>query len=173
VTRLVFRSTLAALIAFTTAVGAQVPAEKAKPVFMNGMAQVVPAFADTATWIRQQLWVETDFDSDRDGKKDRVHVDVTRPGQTETEGLKVSIVYGSSPYYAGTSREDPNWDVKQELDANSPPRKQASPPPYRADRPRISRALVDLWVPRGFAVVHSEASGTGGSQCCPTVGDYP
>src|SRR5829696_7668819 len=71
---------------------------KAAPKFVNGMAQIVPAFQDSSAWIREELWVETTFDSDRDGKKDRVHVDVTRPRQTETEGLKVSILYGSSPY---------------------------------------------------------------------------
>jgi X-Pro dipeptidyl-peptidase len=70
---------------------AQTP-QRAAPVFVNGMAQVVPAFQDTSKWIRQNLWVETDFDSDRDGKPDRVHVDVTRPGQTATEGLKVAVV---------------------------------------------------------------------------------
>ncbi|MEO7086719.1 MAG: hypothetical protein ABI442_17010, partial [Gemmatimonadaceae bacterium] len=77
---------------------------KAMPVFANGMAQVVPAFEDSTSWIRQELWVETNFDSDRDGKMDRVHVDVTRPRQTDTEGLKVPVIYGSSPYYAGTAR---------------------------------------------------------------------
>ena len=166
---------LGALLLCTTATaGAQGPAAaRSGPVFVNGMAQPVPAFQDTTQWIRQELWVETDFDSDRDGRRDRVHVDVTRPGQTETEGLKVAVVYGASPYYAGTSRNDPNWDVKQELDAASPPRLPAAPPPYRASRPRISNALIAQWVPRGFAVVHSEATGTGGSQGCPTVGDTP
>ncbi|HEX7939758.1 MAG TPA: Xaa-Pro dipeptidyl-peptidase [Gemmatimonadaceae bacterium] len=174
-TRLASRSALVAIAAFACTASAQGPTAKAAPVFVNGMAQVVPAFQDTTQWIRQHLWVETDFDSDHDGKNDRVFVDVTRPGQTETEGLKVSIVYGSSPYFAGTSREDPNWDVKQELDAESPRRQPASPPPYRADRTRITfdRGLVSQWVPRGFAVVHSDASGTGQSQGCPTVGDYP
>ena len=148
-------------------------AQKAGPVFQNGMAQVVPAFSDTARWIRQNLWVETDFDTDRDGKKDRVHVDVTRPGQTETDGLRVPVVYGSSPYYAGTARSFAFWDVKQELDAEPPVRGPMAGPAYRADRTRISNALVGTWVPRGFAVVHSEASGTGRSQGCPTVGDYP
>lgn len=46
-------------------------------------------------------------------------------------------------------------------------------PAYRADRARISNALIAEWVPRGFAVVHSEALGTGLSQGCPTVGDDP
>ena len=49
------------------------------------------------------LWVETTFDTDGDGKLDRMHVDVTRPKQTETEGLKLPVVYESSPYYAGTA----------------------------------------------------------------------
>ncbi len=137
------------------------------------MAQVVPAFQDTSTWIRQHLWVETDFDTDHDGKPDRVHVDVTRPGQTQTEGLKVPVLYGSSPYYAGTARDQVNWNVQQELGSTPEPRGKMNEPLYRGDRTRISNALINEWVPRGFAVVHSEASGTGLSQGCPTVGDYP
>ena len=163
----------AALSAASSLAAAQAPSERAVPVFANGMAQPVPAFQDSTQWIRQNLWVETDFDSDRDGRMDRVHVDVTRPGQTESEGLKVAIIYGSSPYYAGTSRDLVFWDVKQEVGAESPQRAVMSGPPYRADRTRISNSLVNTWVPRGFAVVHSEASGTGRSQGCPTVGDYP
>ncbi|MES2524601.1 MAG: Xaa-Pro dipeptidyl-peptidase [Gemmatimonadota bacterium] len=149
------------------------PAPRAAPVFVNGMAQTVPAFRDSLTWIRQDLWVQTDFDSDRDGKPDRVHVDVTRPGQTESEGLKVSVLYGSSPYFAGTARGQVNWDVNQELGAPPVPRGKMNAPAYQAGRRRISNALVNDWVPRGFAVVHSSASGTGLSQGCPTVGDYP
>jgi X-Pro dipeptidyl-peptidase len=163
------RLALAAGVVASTAI-AQAP--KATPTFVNGMAQVVPAFQDTTQWVRQHLWVETNFDSDNDGKKDRVHVDVTRPGQTETEGLKVSIVYGSSPYYASTGGFV-GWDVKQELDAQPAPRGAQRQPAYRADRTRISNAMVNQWVPRGFAVVHSEATGTGRSQGCPTVGDEP
>ncbi len=143
------------------------------PVFVNGMAQVVPAFEDSTTWIREELWVETDFDSDHDGRHDRVHVDVTRPGQTATEGLKVAVIYGSSPYYAGTARGQVNWNVQQELGSAPEPRGRMNNPPYDPTRSRISNALVNEWVPRGFAVVHSEAPGTGRSQGCPTVGDYP
>src|SRR5207244_786927 len=143
------------------------PSPKAAPTFINGMAQIVPAFQDSSTWIRQELWVETTFDSDHDGKKDRVHVDVTRLRQTETEGLKVAILYGSSPYYAGTARGQVNWNVNQELNAEPQPRGMMANPPYQANRPRISNALVNEWVPRGFAVVHSEAPGSGRSQGCP------
>jgi X-Pro dipeptidyl-peptidase len=145
----------------------------ARAVFVNGMAQVVPAFADSSQWIRQDLWVETDFDSDRDGRNDRVHVAVTRPRQTETEGLRVPVVYGSSPYYAGTARSVAFWDVRQELGEPPPPRAPMLNPPYDSTRTRISNQLVNTWVPRGFAVVHSEAPGTGRSQGCVTVGDTP
>ena len=51
----------------------------AAPVFVDGEAQVVKAFEDPDYWIRQDLWVETEFDSDGDGKLDRMHVSVTRP----------------------------------------------------------------------------------------------
>ena len=146
---------------------------KAAPVFTNGMAQIVPAFQDSTQWIRQELWVETTFDSDHDGKPDRVHVDVTRPRQTESEGLRVPVLYGSSPYFAGTSRDQLNWNVQQELNDQPQPRGLMTKPLYQATRSRISNALVNEWVPRGFAVVHSEAPGTGRSQGCPTVGDAP
>jgi X-Pro dipeptidyl-peptidase len=162
----------AALSVFAIRADAQ-PSTKAAPVFVNGMAQIVPAFQDTSTWIRQELWVETNFDSDRDGKPDRVHVDVTRPAQTETEGLKVSVLYGASPYYAGTSRGQVNWNVQQELNAQPEPRGPMPEPAYQPNRTRVSNVLVNEWVPRGFAVVHSEAPGTGRSQGCPTVGDDP
>lgn len=145
----------------------------AAPHFVNGMAQVVPAFADSTRWIRQHLWVETDFDSDRDGRNDRVHVDVTRPLQTDTEGLRVPVIYGSSPYYAGVARSFAFWDVRQELGEASPPRGPMLAPLHDSTRTRISNALVNRWVPRGFAVVHSEAPGTGRSQGCATVGDVP
>ena len=161
-----------ATFAFTNHSFAQA-APKAAPTFANGMAQIVPAFQDSSAWIRQELWVETTFDSDRDGKKDRVHVDVTRPRQTDTEGLKVAILYGSSPYYAGTARGQVNWNVQQELNADPQPRGLMVSPTYQANRTRISNALINEWVPRGFAVVHSEAPGSGRSQGCPTVGDDP
>lgn len=143
----------------------------ARPVFIDGQAQVVEAFADSTQWIRQQLWVETSFDSDGDGQPDRVHVHVTRPRQTETEGLKVPSIYETSPYFAGTSgAREFLWDVKQEVGAEPPPRTSQPPINYQPDRTRISNSQVRQWVPRGFAVVHSESPGTGLSQGCPTVG---
>lgn len=147
---------------------------RAVPIFANGQAQIVPAFQDTTTWIRQELWVETEFDSDGDGKRDRVHTDVTRPGQTASEGLRVPVIFASSPYFSGVSGPRGNlWDVKHELGAPSPPRVSQAAPTFQAVHPRISTSEIRTWVPRGFAVVHSEAPGTGLSQGCPTVGGAP
>jgi len=146
----------------------------ARPLFVDGQAQIVPGFSDSAQWIRETLWVETEFDSDRDGRKDRVFVDVTRPRQTETDGLQVPTVYESSPYYAGTSNDRKSfWDVKQEVGAEPPPRTPLPSIPFRPTRPNVSTSHVATWVPRGFAVVHSDAPGTGLSQGCPTVGSDP
>ncbi len=145
--------------------------DRARPIFVDGQAQIVPAFEDSAQWVRQQLWVEAEFDTDGDGKPDRMHVAVVRPWQTDTEGLKVPIIYESSPYFSGVAGTA-MWDVQHELGAEPPTR--TPPPPVRTrTRPGISNSQVNTWVPRGFAVVHSEASGTGLSQGCPTVGGPP
>lgn len=151
------------------------PSEPARPIFEDGQAQVVPAFKDPNEWIRQRLWVETTFDSDGDGKNDRMHVDVTRQKQTDTEGLKVPVVYESSPYFSGVGSNSPKvfWDPKHELGAEPPKHEFPEPIPYMTDKQMISNSLVNEWVPRGFAVVHSEAPGTGLSQGCPTVGGDP
>jgi X-Pro dipeptidyl-peptidase len=163
----------AACIGFAAAPQAQ-QAPPARAVFVDGQAQVVDAFEEESQWIRERLWVETGFDSDRDGRRDRMFVDVTRQRQTDTEGLKVPVIYESSPYYAGTSGDRKFlWDVKQEVGAPPPPRASQPAIEFRADRDRVSNSLVSTWVPRGFAVVHSDAPGTGLSQGCVTVGSDP
>ncbi|HEX5217325.1 MAG TPA: CocE/NonD family hydrolase, partial [Vicinamibacterales bacterium] len=167
---------LAGGVALSALLSAQSPAPPApaRPVFADGQAQVVPAFEDQSQWIKQKLWVEAEFDSDGDGKKDRMFVDVTRQKQTDTEGLKVPVIYESSPYYAGTSGpREFLWDVKQEVGVE--PAKRTSQPPiaFKAERENVSNSLAATWVPRGFAVVHSEAPGTGLSTGCPTVGNDP
>jgi X-Pro dipeptidyl-peptidase len=150
------------------------PQDRATPVFTDGQAQIVPAFQDTAQWIRQTVGVYTYLDWDRDGRRDRVFTDVTRPRQTETDGLKVPVIYESSPYFAGTSGpREFLWDVKQEVGAEPPARTSQPAIVYRPARENVSNSLVATWVPRGFAVVHSEAPGTGLSTGCPTVGAAP
>ncbi len=162
------KSLLIILLVFIFQVNAQ---EKAVPVFKDGEAQIVEAFSDSKNWIRHDLWVETSFDTDGDGKLDRVHVDVTRPNQTETEGLKLPVVYESSPYYAGVASggKELFWNVKHELGekVSEPTRSDVK---RRGKRPIISNSQVKTWVPRGYIVVHSSSPGTGLSDGSPTVG---
>ena len=143
------------------------------PVIEDGQTQVVPAFADSSAWIRHELWVETEFDTDGDGRPDRVHVDVTRPPQTDSDGLKVPVIYETSPYYSGVAGVDLDhfWNLRQEV-GGEPPARDPFPATiaHRASQPVISNSQVRTWVPRGFAVIHSQSPGTGQSQGCPTVG---
>lgn len=148
----------------------QLKAQEAKPVFKDGEAQIVEAFNDASKWIRHDLWVETTFDSDGDGRLDRVHVDVTRPPQTEN-GLKLPVVYETSPYYAGVAGDAPGlfWNVKHELGEKPKPRTHVEVI-RRGKRPIISNSQIRQWVPRGYIVVHSSSPGTGLSDGAPTVG---
>ena len=144
----------------------------AKPVFKDGQAQVIDAFSNRSEWIKHDLWVETSFDSDWDGENDRMHVSVCRQKQTETEGLKVPVIYNTSPYFAGigSTQKDFMWNPEVELGVEPP--KHKTPPEIRQRklRPQISRSFTGTWVPRGFAVVHSCSPGTGLSQGCPSCG---
>lgn len=165
---------LAAFVLGASEPAALQPSAPGRPTFVDGQAQIVPEFQDSAQWIRETLWVETEFDSDRDGRRDRVFTDVTRQRQTATEGLKVPVIYESSPYYAGTSGDRKFlWDVRQEVGAQPPPRTSQAPIAFQPDRKSVSSSHVATWVPRGFAVVHSDAPGTGLSHGCPTVGSDP
>lgn len=145
--------------------------EKAAPVFKDGEAQIIEAFNTPDQWIRHDLWVETNFDTDGDGKMDRMHVAVTRPFQTDSEGLTLPVIYVTSPYFAGVARETEGafWNVNHELGE-----KVAGivhPEVTRkGKRPIISNSHIKKWIPRGYIVVHSSSPGTGLSQGAPTVG---
>lgn len=145
--------------------------ESVGAIFEDGEAQIVPAFNQPSEWLRHDLWVETDFDTDGDGKMDRMHVSVTRPPQTE-DGLKLPVIYVSSPYFAGTAgnAEGLFWDVRHELGEKvGTPRAQVEVQ-RRGQRPIISNSHISTWVPRGYIVVHSSSPGTGLSDGSPTVG---
>ncbi len=151
---------------------AAAPQDAVGPIFKDGESQIVDAFKSRKEWVQHSLWVETEFDSDRDGALDRVYVDVTRPGQTESGGLKVPAVYETSPYYWGVSGADSSffWNPNHELGETPPVR----PNPPEIERPKWrllnSNSYIRSFVPRGFAVIHSASPGTGFSQGCPTIG---
>ena len=174
--RFISRSSLALgmfAIFLTSQVAAQeIAQEKAVPVFEDGQAQVVDAFSESKDWIRHDLWVETEFDSDDSGSPDRMHVSVCRQKQTETEGLKVPVIYETSPYFAGMGSTDKPFMWNPEHELGEKPTNHDQPPEleYKSLRPSISNSHTAAWVPRGYAVVHSCSPGTGLSQGCPTIG---
>jgi predicted acyl esterase len=142
-------------------------AHAAEPVFVNGLAQNVFSTSQ-ADWIRGEGWVQSTFDSDFDGRPDRIHFDITRPKETG-EGLKVPTVMEASPYYANLGPNS-NWSVDVEIGATPPPRPFQPNFTTRNTSPKISSSFENAWLPRGFAVVHAENPGTGHSEGCPTDG---
>jgi predicted acyl esterase len=143
-------------------------AAPAVPTFVNGMAQNVFT-ANRAEWITGEVWVESSFDSDRDGKLDRIHADYTLPPETMSDGLKVPVIYENSPYYASTG-DASNWSVDHEVGFPLPERAPQVFFQGADTSPNISNAHENAWLPRGFGVVHSESPGTGHSDGCPTSG---
>ena len=153
----------------------------AVPTFVNGLAQNVFS-ATRRDWVQGQVWVESTFDSDGDGKLDRMHTDYVLPPETMTDGLKVPVIYEDSPYFAGTAPSTganryQNWVVDHELGAQPPVRPfvpfwnaRDTASAAGTDPQFISNDFENQWVPRGFGVVHSESPGTGWSTGCPSSG---
>src|SRR5262245_28558046 len=138
----------------------------------NGVS--APQFS-LANAVEETLFVQTDVDSDLDGVKDRVRVKLSRPGETETQGIKVPVIFEQSPYRYNLG-DAPNHNV----DYSVLPQEGIQPNAARAadGTPMGARPLADLpgsldnyWVPRGYAVVLGESIGTGFSDGCPTIGD--
>ncbi|MFI5711385.1 Xaa-Pro dipeptidyl-peptidase [Kribbella sp. NPDC051620] len=150
----------------TAPVAAQ--AQGVTPTFVNGLAQDVFS-TNPADWYSGEVWVQAPFDSDGDGRADRIHADFTAPGEVLTDGLKVPVIFEDSPYYAGLN-DAANWGVDHPL--GQPPASRVTTP-FQAGRetsPVISTIYESRWVPRGFAVVHAESPGTGHSDGCATSG---
>lgn len=134
--------------------------------------------------IRETVYVEAPMDSDNDGKKDRIAVDLMRPKETD-KGLKVPVIYEMSPYRAGL--QDISFhDVDVEL--NPVGKKTGAGKGAGAgmlsfataakavretnrDTPKPFPGYYDnYFVPRGYAVVLAEGPGSGRSEGCPTTG---
>jgi predicted acyl esterase len=156
------------LEALDAGVAAPAP-QPAVPTFVNGLSQAVFS-TNPADWYSGEVWVQAPFDSDRDGRLDRIHTDFSAPGEVLTDGLKVPVIFEDSPYYAGTAPQYSNWAVDHEL--GFPPASRPATPFWTASNtsPTISTRYESTWVPRGFAVVHAESPGTGYSDGCPTSG---
>ncbi|MEY8348056.1 Xaa-Pro dipeptidyl-peptidase [Bacillus cereus] len=122
----------------------------------NGMTKPIYSLDEA---IVENVFVETEIDSDRDGKKDRVSIKVMRP-KTEP-GVKIPVIYEMSPYRSGI-KDVPVYNVDEEL-------YPVGGKPY-ADPVNLG-SYGNYYVPRGYAVILGESIGTGKSDGCPTTGD--
>jgi X-Pro dipeptidyl-peptidase len=137
----------------------------------NGVS--APQF-DLANAVEETLFVQTTVDSDLDGVKDRVRIRLSRPGETETQGIKVPVIFEHSPYRYNTGGgENHNVDFSVLPHEGIQPfaARDAGTPTGARPQPDLPGSLDNYWVPRGYAVVLGESIGTGFSDGCPTIGD--
>lgn len=139
----------------------------------DGVSQ--PQF-DLADAVEETLFVQTEVDSDLDGKRDRVRLRLSRPGETESQGIKVPVIFEHSPYrYNPGDAQNHNVDFDVLPQEHIQPRGAVNAFSGESSGPRplpdLPGSLDNYWVPRGYAVVLGESIGTGFSEGCPTVGD--
>ncbi|MEU7988825.1 Xaa-Pro dipeptidyl-peptidase [Streptosporangium canum] len=134
--------------------------------------------------LAETVFVEVaGVDSDRDGRPDRVAVDIMRPKETAS-GLKVPVIMEASPYYAG-GNDVPNHVV--DLDGSDPAGMEYRRNKFndlrdemfgldedlaasRAAAPPFRGYYDNYFVPRGYAVALVENLGSGRATGCPTTG---
>ena len=171
----------------------------------NGMAQPVAAYTDARSpdysnedseLLRFAVYVETDYDTDLDGKPDLIKAMVQVPRAAAEGRCRVPVLYEARPYIAGMYTFNPELpapgetvfdetalytmpgkrEVKGETTALELA-KAADPADwhYQLDSDPFGQEYLgnltayDYFLVRGFAVVQSAGPGTWGSegiQCC-------
>ncbi|WP_268912527.1 Xaa-Pro dipeptidyl-peptidase [Lentilactobacillus sp. SPB1-3] len=162
-----------------------------KPLFFNGKSQAV---FNTSKLIREIVYVEAPIDSDHDGNRDLVKVEVIRPNETN-KGIKIPVVFTASPYDQGTNDETadklthdvskdqlthktPNDDTLADVTADEP---NTSLPPETVPvqmTDTVEETFTKTWtyslndylLAHGFAVVYSAGIGTKDSDGYRTTG---
>ena len=176
---------VAAFPVFALPVAPAAAQDPSPPPWLNvegGVTQPIFPFANA---IEEVVFVESEVDSDGDGTRDRIRIRISRPGETESQDIKVPVVFEHSPY-RGNLGALPNHPVDVDRmpqeDAGRDARAAASRRGVTAARAKArararARAIPDLpgsldnyYVPRGYAVVLGESIGTFNSDGCPDVG---
>ena len=151
-----------------------------KPLFFNGKAQAV---FDPHQIIREVVYVEAPLDTDQDGQRDLLKVEILRPIQTN-HGYKAPVLYTASPYNQGTcdkfgeqithnvdvplTPKNPNKISKDDITADF---KAPQAPEARSIKGNTNIAeesfareqsytLNNYFLSRGFAVVYASGIGT-------------
>ena len=162
-----------------------------KPLFFNGKAQAV---FNTNDLIRDVVYVEAPLDTDHDGQRDLLKLEILRPAETAT-GLKVPVLYTASPYNQGINDQAGDaqmHNVDVPLTAKTPddntyedvayqPKSPDLPAPRSTDQMteraeetfgrEKSYTLNDYFLARGFAVVYAAGIGSVDSDGLAPTGD--
>lgn len=166
----------------------QLPASQ-KPLWFNGKS--VACF-DPHQLIREVVYIETDQDTDFDGRTDLIKAEIVRPVDTN-DGLKVPAAFTASPYNEGTNDrwgDIATHDVNQKLSHKAPGKAQSAeemmtpaPQQYQDVNGEARQAtetftelpgytLNSYLAVRGYAIVYSAGIGTRDSDGLQTCGDY-
>jgi X-Pro dipeptidyl-peptidase len=99
------------------------------PVFENGIAQPVFPFTDgksgeaydpqTSAVARYCVYVESDYDTDGDGKNDLVKAFIQVPRSAAEGNYKAAIVFEARPYCAGVNED--GYDHMKEVESDEYP----------------------------------------------------
>ena len=145
-------------------------------LFFNGKS--MPVF-DTSKVIREIVYVESDLDTDGDGKSDLLQTTIFRPIESET--LPVPALYTASPYFGGiidnekrnhnvdenltdaTEWTNPQYQASAIVKAKKPLDSENSSRPVEQAVGKSSYGLNEYMLARGFASVFAGAIGTRGS----------
>ncbi|MFJ6695181.1 Xaa-Pro dipeptidyl-peptidase [Streptomyces sp. NPDC091272] len=105
--------------------------------------------------VRESVWVDTRIDGDKDGRTDRVAVDIVRPRELDRSGRRIPVIMDASPYYSCCGRG--NESQLKTYDA--------------AGKPVQFPLFYDnYFVPRGYGYVAVDLTGTNRSDGCVDVG---
>lgn len=171
----------------------------------DGMAQPILQYTDARSLdysnegsdiLRFVVYVETDYDTDLDGKPDLIKTLVQLPRPAAEGSFRVPAIYEARPYIAGTNGYHPSLpavgvsDFRESIMASRPAKRaaagtmsslelarQADPADwyYQLEGDPDSQwylgnfTVYDYFLVRGFAVVQTAGLGTWGSEgveCC-------
>jgi X-Pro dipeptidyl-peptidase len=182
------RLVLASVAAFAAFIPSAAPAaagDPSPPPWLKVEDGVTQPQFDAANAIEEVVFVESEVDSDGDGARDRIRIRISRPGETESQGIKVPVVFEHSPYrgdLGGLPNHPVDVDRMPQEDAGSDDRATAARRAATSARakararararliPDLPGSLDNYYVPRGYAVVLGESIGTFNSDGCPDVG---
>ena len=134
--------------------GGEATVRRRNPEFVRG-SQTVATYS-YAKAVRESVLVTTPLDSDKDGRRDRVSVDLVRPREAAQDGVKVPVIMHPSPYFHSEkisgARKAKAYDAAGTVTS-------------------FAKSFHDnYFVPRGYAVMQVDLPGTNRSDGCVDIG---